>query len=146
MGIRRNSKVCNWLSGAAKSILFVKQLAVLVRCCTIYEFNGSGFAANAFTIAHMVPVFHNTNGTFFLDNTNNHYKCSEEGGWHDFFGWEDQVSTRLAMTHVTTHQQDSHDVLRRCCKTLPFTFELNFCTFRAVTLLRYLHMPRNDRS
>ena len=60
-------------------------------CCTIYEFNGSGFAANAFAIAHMVPIFHNTNGTFFLDNTNNYYKCSEDGGWHDFFAWEDQL-------------------------------------------------------
>ena len=76
-------------AGTVTFVLF--QLATFVRCCTIYEFNGSGFAANAFTIAHMVPVFHNTNGTFFLDNTKNHYKCSEEGGWHDFFGWEDQV-------------------------------------------------------
>ncbi|CAL8469442.1 g8983 [Coccomyxa elongata] len=39
----------------------------------------------------MVPIFHNTNGTFFLDNTKNHYKCSEDGGWHDFFAWEDQL-------------------------------------------------------
>ena len=67
-------------------------LLTLVQCCTVYEFNGSGFAANAFALVHMVPVFHNTNGTFFLDNTWNHYKCSEEGGWHDFFSWEDQVS------------------------------------------------------
>ena len=64
-----------------------------IQCCTIYEFNGAGFAANAFAVAHMVPIFHNTNGTFFLDNTWNYYKCSEEGGWHDFFSWEDQVSS-----------------------------------------------------
>lgn len=64
---------------------------ILIRCCTIYEFNGSGFAANAFALVHMVPIFHNTNGTFFLDNTNNHYKCSEDGGWHDFFTWDDQL-------------------------------------------------------
>jgi hypothetical protein len=63
----------------------------LALCCTIYEFNGSGFAANAFAIVHMVPIFHNTNGTFFLDNTKNFYKCSEDGGWHDFFAWEDQL-------------------------------------------------------
>jgi hypothetical protein len=80
-----------WLRNAGNGVLILSQLAALVRCCTIYEFNGSGFAANAFAIAHMVPIFHNTNGTFFLDNTNNHYKCSEEGGWHDFFAWEDQV-------------------------------------------------------
>ena len=59
--------------------------------CTVYEFSGAGFAANAFTIAHMVPVFHGTNGTFFIDNTHNHYKCSEDGGWHDLFAWEDEL-------------------------------------------------------
>ena len=79
------------LEKAGQCTLLILQLSLLVRGCTIYEFNGSGFAANAFAIAHMVPIFHSTNGTFFLDNTKNHYKCSEEGGWHDFFGWEDQV-------------------------------------------------------
>ena len=70
----------------------ILHLLIVIQCCTIYEFNGSGFAANAFALAHLVPIFHNTNGTFFLDNTWNHYKCSDEGGWHDFFAWEDQVS------------------------------------------------------
>lgn len=72
-------------------IISFLSLGILVRCCTVYEFNGSGFAANAFAIAHMVPIFHNTNGTFFLDNKSNHYKCSEDGGWHDFFAWDDQL-------------------------------------------------------
>jgi hypothetical protein len=84
-----------WLRKAGNGILVVLKLATLAQCCTIYEFNGSGFAANAFAIAHMVPIFHDTNGTFFLDNTNNHYKCSEEGGWHDFFAWEDQAYPSL---------------------------------------------------
>ena len=80
-----------WTLSHIICITVVLSLGVLVRCCTIYEFNGSGFAANAFAVAHMVPIFHNTNGTFFLDNTKNHYKCSEDGGWHDFFAWEDQL-------------------------------------------------------
>ncbi len=91
MGILGNSAALSWISHAWHSTFLILQLSLVVTGCTIYEFNGSGFAANAFAIAHMVPIFHNTNGTFFLDNTRNHYKCSAEGGWHDFFGWDDQV-------------------------------------------------------
>lgn len=72
-------------------LCFVFQVQHFARTCTIFEFSGAGFAANAFAIAHMVPIFHNTNGTFFIDNKNNYYKCSEDGGWHDFFAWEDQL-------------------------------------------------------
>ena len=91
MGIPGTPAALRGIRKAGQATLLILQLSLLVRGCTIYEFNGSGFAANAFAIAHMVPIFHNTNGTFFLDNTKNHYKCSAEGGWHDFFGWEDQV-------------------------------------------------------
>lgn len=104
-----------WLRNAGRATFLLLKLAALVRCCTVYEFNGSGFAANAFAIAHMVPIFHNTNGTFFLDNTNNHYKCSEEGGWHDFFAWEDQVCPSLTQfsQHATsvTQQLNHHSGL-----------------------------------
>lgn len=91
MGNLGNSTALNRLRKVGQYTYLILQLSLVVTGCTIYEFNGSGFAANAFAIAHMVPIFHNTNGTFFLDNTRNHYKCSAEGGWHDFFGWEDQV-------------------------------------------------------
>ena len=95
MGILGNPAALSWISQAWHSVFVILQLSLVVTGCTVYEFNGSGFAANAFAIAHMVPIFHNTNGTFFLDNTKNHYKCSAEGGWHDFFGWEDQVRQLL---------------------------------------------------
>ena len=87
--------------------------------CTIFEFADSGFAANAIHLMHAVPIFDGNNGTFFLDNTqvsvcvstesapapqqaNSRtlymamllqfaYKCSEGGGWHDFFAYQNHL-------------------------------------------------------
>ena len=84
--------------------------------CTIFEFADSGFAANAIHLMHAVPIFDGNNGTFFLDNSqvsiciksapaSHHasstvdkamllqfaYKCSEGGGWHDFFAYQDHL-------------------------------------------------------
>ncbi|EIE21583.1 hypothetical protein COCSUDRAFT_66957 [Coccomyxa subellipsoidea C-169] len=36
-------------------------------------------------------MFLGRNGTTFLDNTNFQYKCSEDGGWHDFFSGEEEL-------------------------------------------------------
>ena len=71
--------------------LLVVVTATKADACTIFVFSGAGFAANAFAIAHMVPIFHKMNGTLFIDNKDNYYKCSEEGGWHDFFAWEEEL-------------------------------------------------------
>jgi hypothetical protein len=49
-------------------------------CCTIFEFQDSGFAANAIHLLHAVPIFDGNNGTFFLDNSKFAYKCEEGGG------------------------------------------------------------------
>ena len=105
MGILGSSAALNSLRKAERCTYLILQLCLAVSGCTIYEFNGSGFAANAFAIAHMVPIFHSTNGTFFLDNTKNHYKCSAEGGWHDFFGWEDQVRPSRAALALNAWRQ-----------------------------------------
>ena len=59
--------------------------------CTIFEFQDSGFAANAIHLLHAVPIFDGNNGTFFLDNTKFAYKCEEGGGWHDFFAYQDHL-------------------------------------------------------
>lgn len=49
-------------------------------CCTVFEFQDSGFAANAIHLLHAVPIFDGNNGTFFLDNSKFAYKCEEGGG------------------------------------------------------------------
>lgn len=53
----------------------------------------------------LYPIFDNTNGSFYLDNRNNPYSCSEtdgrQNGWHDFFtapgvlNWKDEEDASL---------------------------------------------------
>ena len=52
---------------------------------------GSGFTNNAYSLLHAVPMFLRQNGTIFLDSSNFQYKCSDDGGWHDFFSGEEDV-------------------------------------------------------
>jgi hypothetical protein len=57
----------------------------------IIELDASGFANNAYSLLHAIPMFLGRNGTLFIDNTNFNYKCSEAGGWHDFFSGEEEL-------------------------------------------------------
>ena len=59
--------------------------------CTIVTLDNSGFANNAYSLLHALPMFYRRNGTFFLDNSDFNYKCSEGGGWHEFFSGEDKI-------------------------------------------------------
>ena len=59
--------------------------------CTIIMLDSSGFASNAYSLLHALPIFYRRNGTFFLDNSDFNYKCSENGGWHEFFSGEDKI-------------------------------------------------------
>ena len=59
--------------------------------CTIVKLDSSGFASNAYSLLHALPIFYRRNGTFFLDNSDFHYRCSEDGGWHEFFSGEDKI-------------------------------------------------------
>ncbi|KAK9901330.1 hypothetical protein WJX75_007057 [Coccomyxa subellipsoidea] len=64
--------------------------AITASACTIFELNDSGFAANAVHLLHMEPIFGGgNNGTLFVDASKFAYRCSEGGGWHDFFRVED---------------------------------------------------------
>ena len=66
-------------------------LAHRVQACTVVELDSSGFAENAYSLLHALPMFFNRNGTFYLDNSEFRYKCSEHGGWHDFFSGEENI-------------------------------------------------------
>ena len=59
--------------------------------CTIITLDSSGFASNAYRLLHALPIFYRRNGTFFLDNSDFNYRCSENGGWHEFFSGEDKI-------------------------------------------------------
>lgn len=59
--------------------------------CTIVELDSSGFANNAYSLLHALPMFYRRNGTFYLDNSHFNYRCSDDGGWHDFFSGEEDI-------------------------------------------------------
>lgn len=73
------------------TFLLILQVLARTHACVVIELDGTGFANNANTLLHAVPMFLGQNGTTFLDNTNFNYKCSEDGGWHDFFSGEEEL-------------------------------------------------------
>eukprot|EP00884_Botryococcus_braunii_P015095 jgi/Botrbrau1/23587/Bobra.0141s0051.1 len=81
---------------------------MLVRCGR-WESAGLASAANNLFLAF--PVFYGTNGTFFLDNRDFAYSCSEsegwQNGWHDFFVTDDVLNWKPA------HERDFGNVCRR---------------------------------
>lgn len=80
--LRRKGYVCS---------VFILHILIWAQACTVIELDGTGFANNAYSLMHAIPMFLGWNGTTFLDNTNFNYKCSEEGGWHDFFSGEEEL-------------------------------------------------------
>ena len=56
--------------------------------CTVLELTGAGFAANAVHVLHAYTLFAQNNGTLYINSTSFEYKCSLEGGWHDFFTFD----------------------------------------------------------
>ena len=56
--------------------------------CTVLELTGAGFAANAVHVLHAYTLFSQNNGTMYINSTAFEYKCSNEGGWHDFFTFD----------------------------------------------------------
>ena len=56
--------------------------------CTVLELTGAGFAANAVHVLHAYTLFSQNNGTMYINSTAFEYKCSNEGGWHEFFTFD----------------------------------------------------------
>lgn len=56
--------------------------------CTVLQLTGAGFAANAVHMLHAYTLFSQNNGTMYINSTMFEYKCSNEGGWHDFFSFD----------------------------------------------------------
>ena len=80
-------------------------LAHGVQSCTIVELDSSGFAENAHSLLHALPMFFRRNGTFFLDNSRFTSKCSEHGGWHEFFSGEENI-VPWSRQKETVHGED----------------------------------------
>ena len=96
------------------------------QACTIIELDSSGFADNAYSLLHALPMFFRRNGTFFLDNSRFDYRCSKDGGWHDFFSGEENIvpwSRPKEVVHgencarYSAHQID--EILHKIVQTKP---------------------------
>jgi hypothetical protein len=88
--------------------------------CTVFEFSDSGFAANAVHLMHAEALFGaGNNGTLFVDARRLAYKCSDGGGWHDFFSVGDQLvpwaPAREAMEVAACRQSPSLQDDRSLC-------------------------------
>ncbi|CAL8466399.1 g5935 [Coccomyxa elongata] len=40
---------------------------------------------------HAIPIFYQQNGTLYIDNTNFPYNCAPDGGFHDFFKYDEHL-------------------------------------------------------
>lgn len=78
------------------------------RACTVWKMGNHGLASAANNLFLAFPVFYGTNGTFFLDNRDFSYSCSEtegwQNGWHDFFITDDVINWK------PEHERDFGDV------------------------------------
>lgn len=86
----------------------VLALVLLIRaatCCTVLELTGAGFAANAVHMLHAYTVFSQNNGTMYVNSTAFEYKCSNEGGWHDFFSFD---GTNGTMANIASMPPGEH--------------------------------------
>ena len=121
-------------------------LAHGVQSCTIVELDSSGFAENAHSLLHALPMFFRRNGTFFLDNSRFSFKCSEHGGWHEFFSGEENI-VPWSRQKETMHGEDCarytrHEVdqlLHTVVQTKPDL--LDFIGIKKVSLSTASHAP-----
>lgn len=59
--------------------------------CTVVELQNDGFATNMLYLMHAIPIFYQQNGTLYIDNTNFPYNCAQDGGFHDFFKYDEHL-------------------------------------------------------
>ncbi len=62
--------------------------SVNVLSCSVVEFAESGLAAHVGGLWGALPALYGSNGSIYIDNEKFPYKCTEDGGWHDFFKTE----------------------------------------------------------
>ena len=61
------------------------------QACTVVELQNDGFATNMLYLMHAIPIFYQQNGTLYIDNTNFPYNCAQDGGFHDFFKYDEHL-------------------------------------------------------
>ena len=70
------------------SLLALITCTTLVSCCVVLQVVGHGFASNINALFSALPAYYGFNGSIFLYNYHFVYKCTDEGGLHEFFATE----------------------------------------------------------
>jgi hypothetical protein len=94
--------------GIGYALVYVLQAC---QACTVWEMGISGLASAANNLFLALPVFYGTNGTFFIDNRQFSYSCSETDGWQN--GWHDFFVTDDVLNWKPEHERDFGTVCRK---------------------------------
>ncbi|CAL5229793.1 g13185 [Coccomyxa viridis] len=79
------------LRPAALTLTVAISLLHLSLGCTILELTDEGFSRNVLWLLHGYSLYTPANGTFYLDATQWPFKCTDTGGWGDFFATSDEL-------------------------------------------------------
>lgn len=90
-GQRPCGSVARWRALLAATALLAGA-AGLARACTVVQLLNDGFATNALYLMRAIPIFYRQNGTLYVDNTDFPYSCGQDGGFHDFFKYEEHLA------------------------------------------------------
>ncbi|BDA44737.1 hypothetical protein COCOBI_06-2150 [Coccomyxa sp. Obi] len=77
--------------------------------CSVLEFHMSGLAAHVNGLWNALPALYGSNGSIYIDSENFPYKCTEGGGWSDFFvtepgfleQWSPEVARKESCSYYT---------------------------------------------
>ncbi len=72
--------------------------------CSVLQFHWSGLAAHISGLWDTLPALYGSNGSVYIDNTEFPYRCTEQGGWHDFFETDDCFLQPWTSAVADTHQ------------------------------------------
>ena len=130
------------------SLLSLLHIFICTKACTVIELDSSGFANNAYSLMHAIPMFLGRNGTTFLDNTNFQYKCSEDGGWHDFFSGEEDLVPWSATKEAATGETCARYTLQKIDELMYNTVQTkpDLLDFIGVKRVRYCMTPLPGRT
>jgi hypothetical protein len=88
----RAARACSRMGFASRAALLLVLISIPAgQSCTVVELQNDGFATNMLYLMHAIPIFYQQNGTLYIDNTDFPYTCAQDGGFHDFFRYDEHL-------------------------------------------------------
>lgn len=97
---------------SATTVLFTALLLGTTgsEACSVVEFAwAGGLAAHLSNLWTTLPALYGSNGSVYIDNAGFPYRCTEQGGWHDFFETEDGFLQPWTPAVASTHQCEYYE-------------------------------------